>query len=234
MVTPAGDTGRITAAATARPDPSRFTNDVRVPGCVPAGRPLRWPGWSSPTLVTLTAIAVASGATPGGSGTGSSPPPPSGPPVSRVSATRRGSTGTNRPALAAPDGTNTPVTSTITSPGKRLNTSSEPSAPSGTIAELATARPGAVFTVEVCGRGAPPGYAVTNAGAAVGRAVTVTAAATASSGTASWPTTSTRITSPLGREQPHAGARVSAKRTGPTGRYAEVVGGAACAAGAPT
>src|SRR5688572_26083960 len=114
MTKPPGDTGTMSPAALGRPLPSGFMNDVGVDS-VPAGRALRKPVRRPPTVVTLTAIAVASAATPAGKGRVMLVPgatPVAGAPGVRESEIRVGATGTNRPARERLSGTNTPVTST--------------------------------------------------------------------------------------------------------------------------
>src|SRR5262245_40400556 len=125
-----------------------LTNDVSCRGDA-AGRADRNPGADSPTLVTVTARAVASDGTPAGRGTVISPPGANGVPGagSRVSRIRWASTGTNLPARDAVVATNVPVMSTTTSPSTLSNTSILPSAPIGMMAELATGRSGRVLSV---------------------------------------------------------------------------------------
>ncbi len=69
IVKPPDDTGTMTCAARGAPLPSGFMNEAFDPAC-PAGKALKNPAVGAPTLVTLTATAVASALTPDGSGDG--------------------------------------------------------------------------------------------------------------------------------------------------------------------
>ncbi len=113
IVKPPDDTGTMTCAARGAPLPSGFMNEAFDPAC-PAGKALKNPAVGAPTLVTLTATAVASALTPDGRATVIWLPGVSAaPPCARVSSSRVGATGSKRPALVDAAGVNVPVTSTM-------------------------------------------------------------------------------------------------------------------------
>ena len=142
IVKPPDDTGTMTCAARGAPLPSGFMNEAFDAAC-PAGKALKNPAVGAPTLVTFTATAVASALTPDGRATVVWPPGASGaPPSARVSSSRVGATGSKRPALAEVVGVNVPVTSTIRPVATFAYTSIAPSAPTGTMPELAVSLPG--------------------------------------------------------------------------------------------
>ena len=154
----------------------------------------------------------------------------SGGPFSRVSNTRCGVIGTNRPALADAAGTDAPLTSTMTAALDEVNTSTLPDAPSFTIDEFARMFPACQIQVRDERPGLPsrPRRHVPVRGSAInGDSCAITAVALA--GTPQRPATRTRMVFPPRSMTPAPGTRVSASRHGMNALKAVVASAAATA-----
>src|SRR6056297_2835457 len=164
-------------------------------------------------MVMVAEIAVASDGTPAGSATAMSPTPRR--PSVRVSATRVGSSGWKRPAVAPPGaGTKTAVTSTTRCTVLDTWISAAPST-RAVIAVLATVVLAEKLRVEVAGSPVEAGKTVACPRLVDPVVVTVSAAAVASEGVAHRPATSSPIVSSA-RTGVRRETRVSSSRHGTT------------------